>query len=62
MLVSTCAGYLRHLFQKRAVLAQHTPEIHHSDQGVHYAASAYTTRLLQAGVFISILAHDLGYE
>jgi len=35
-------------------LASHTPEIHHSDQGVHYAASAYTTRLQQAGVQISM--------
>jgi putative transposase len=35
-------------------LAQYTPEIHHSDQGVQYAASAYTARLQQAGVQISI--------
>lgn len=35
-------------------LAQHTPEIHHSDQGVQYAASAYTARLQQAGVRISM--------
>ena len=31
-------------------LADHTPEIHHSDQGVQYAALAYTARLQQAGV------------
>ena len=31
-------------------LAQHTPEIQHSDQGVQYAASASTARLHQAGV------------
>jgi putative transposase len=31
-------------------LVDHTPEIHHSDQGVQYAAIAYTTRLQQAGV------------
>jgi putative transposase len=31
-------------------LAHATPEIHHSDQGVQYAATAYTTCLLQAGV------------
>jgi transposase InsO family protein len=30
-------------------LAQHTPEIHHSDQGVQYAATAYTDRLQKAG-------------
>ncbi len=35
-------------------LAQHTPEIHHSDQGVQYAALAYTARLQQAGVQISM--------
>jgi putative transposase len=35
-------------------LAQHTPEIHHSDQGVQYAATAYTDRLQQAGVQISM--------
>ena len=35
-------------------LAYHTPEIHHSDQGVQYAASAYTARLQQAGVHISM--------
>ena len=35
-------------------LAAHTPEIHHSDQGVQYAASAYTTRLQQAGAQISM--------
>jgi transposase InsO family protein len=35
-------------------LALHTPEIHHSDQGVQYAALAYTNRLQQAGVQISM--------
>jgi len=35
-------------------LAHHTPEIHHSDQGVQYAALAYTARLQQAGVQISM--------
>jgi putative transposase len=35
-------------------LVDHTPEIHHSDQGVQYAAIAYTTRLQQAGVQISM--------
>jgi putative transposase len=38
---------------ERALVA-HTPEIHHSDQGVQYAASASTTRLQQAGVHISM--------
>jgi putative transposase len=35
-------------------LAHSTPEIHHSDQGVQYAATAYPTRLQQAGVQISM--------
>lgn len=35
-------------------LVAHTPEIHHSDQGVQYAATAYTTRLQQAGVQITM--------
>ena len=35
-------------------LGHHTPEIHHSDQGVQYAATAYTARLQAAGVQISM--------
>jgi putative transposase len=35
-------------------LVEHTSEIHHSDQGVQSAALAYTTRLQQAGVQISM--------
>ncbi len=35
-------------------LAHHMPEIHHSDQGVQYAATAYTARLQAAGVDISM--------
>jgi putative transposase len=35
-------------------LSLHTPQIHHSDQGVQYAAFAYTNRLHQAGVQISM--------
>ena len=35
-------------------LVDHAPEIHHSDQGVQYAAIAYTTRLRDAGVQISM--------
>jgi len=35
-------------------LAKPPPEIHHSDQGVQYAAIAYTARLHQAGVQISL--------
>lgn len=35
-------------------LTHHTPEIHHSDQGVQYAATAYTARLQAAGADISM--------
>jgi len=35
-------------------LAHATPEIHHSDQGVQYAATAYTARLQAAGTQISM--------
>jgi len=35
-------------------LAQHTPEIHHSDQGVQYAATAYTQALQAAHIQISM--------
>ena len=40
---------------KRA-LAQHVPQIHHSDQGIQYAAPAYIQVLRQAGVAISMAA------
>jgi len=35
-------------------LAHHRPEIHHSDQGVQYAATAYIARLQAAEVQISM--------
>jgi putative transposase len=35
-------------------LAHSTPEIHHSDQGVQYAAITYTARLQAAGTHISM--------
>ena len=35
-------------------LAEHTLEIHHSDQGVQYAATAYTQMLQEANVQISM--------
>jgi putative transposase len=35
-------------------LQQATPEIHHSDQGVQYAAAAYVKLLAEAGVAISM--------
>jgi putative transposase len=35
-------------------MLDHTPEIHHSDQGVQYAAIAYTARLQEAGAQMSM--------
>ena len=40
----------------RAALENHLPEIHHSDQGVQYAAYAYTDLLKEHGVQISMAA------
>jgi putative transposase len=40
----------------RRALAQHRPEIHHSDQGVQYAATAYIHALQARGVQISMAA------
>jgi transposase InsO family protein len=40
----------------RAALETHSPEIHHSDQGVQYAAYAYTDLLKAYGVQISMAA------
>jgi transposase InsO family protein len=37
-------------------LAQHTPEVHHSDQGVQYAAHGYVARLQKANVQVSMAA------
>jgi putative transposase len=38
----------------RRALTHHVPEIHHSDQGVQYAATAYTQMLLEDKVQISM--------
>jgi putative transposase len=52
----------RHLDQSltltalRLALAQHRPEIHHSDQGVQYAATAYIHTLHAHGIQISMAA------
>jgi putative transposase len=40
----------------RSALAQRTPEIHHSDQGVQYAAKDYVQMLKDAGADISMAA------
>jgi len=39
---------------EKALAGCPAPEIHHSDQGVQYAATAYTERLNEAGVEISM--------
>ncbi len=39
---------------ERAVATGHVPSIHHSDQGVQYAATAYVAQLEQRGVQISM--------
>ncbi len=44
------------LMALRKALATHVPEIHHSDQGVQYAATAYVTLLQAHGVQISMAA------
>jgi transposase InsO family protein len=49
------AGALTLVALERA-LERHRPEIHHSDQGVQYAATDYVGRLLQAGARISMAA------
>ncbi len=40
----------------RMGLAHHTPQIHHSDQGIHYATHAYTDLLNKHHVYISMAA------
>jgi putative transposase len=40
----------------RRALAQHRPEIHHSDQGVQYAALVYVQTLRDVGAHISMAA------
>ena len=44
------------LMALRAALETHSPEIHHSDQGVQYAAYAYTDLLKLHGIQISMAA------
>jgi transposase InsO family protein len=46
----------------RRALAQRRPGIHHSDQGVQYAATAYVQLLEQAGARISMAAVGKAWE
>jgi putative transposase len=41
---------------ERALRGRRRPEVHHSDQGVQYAAAGYTDRLTRAGAAISMAA------
>ena len=41
---------------ENALLAHAAPTIHHSDQGVQYCAAGYVTRLLSAGIQVSMSA------
>jgi transposase InsO family protein len=41
---------------ERALATRQVPQIHHSDQGVQYAATAYVERLGQVGVQVSMAA------
>jgi transposase InsO family protein len=43
-------------------MAERSPEIHHSDQGVQYAADGYVERLQEAGVQISMSAKGQATE
>jgi transposase InsO family protein len=43
-------------------LAGATPEVHHSDQGVQYAATAYVERLQKLGVHLSMAAVGQAWE
>lgn len=49
----------------RQALEDHLPEVHHSDQGIHYANRIYVQELEQYGVRISMAAvgcpHENGY-
>jgi putative transposase len=56
-----CGWHLSHSLDQtlpltalQMALQQATPEIHHSDQGVQYAATAYVNLLAEAGVAISM--------
>ena len=44
------------LIALQRALVHHTPQIHHSDQGIQYAAPAYIQTLQAAGVAISMAA------
>jgi transposase InsO family protein len=52
--VSRSLGQELTLVALQHALAHHVPQIHHSDQGIQYAAPAYIQALRQAGVAISM--------
>ncbi len=54
--VSRSLGQELTLVALQRALAHHSPQIHHSDQGIQYAAPAYIQALQRAGVAISMAA------
>jgi transposase InsO family protein len=50
------------LIALQRAMARHTPEIHHSDQGIQYAATAYTRMLQEARVQISMAASGEAWQ
>ena len=46
----------------RRALQTGQPEIHHSDQGIQYAATAYTDLLHEAGIAISMAAIGAAWQ
>jgi putative transposase len=52
----------RAVFSHRALVKYPAPEIHHSDQGVQYAATAYTQVLQDAQVQISMADQGAAWQ
>ena len=50
------------LIALQRALVDHTPEIHHSDQGVQYAALAYVQRLQQVDAQISMAERGAAWQ
>ena len=50
------------LIALQRAMARHTAEIHHSDQGIQYAATAYTRMLQEARVQISMAASGEAWQ
>jgi len=59
---SLTLGALRMAVRTRTNGKRRKPEIHHSDQGVQYAASGYTAMLTKRGVKLSMAAKGAAWE